>query len=198
MQNFVIRPATPDDADSLLNIYSYYVESTTVSFEVVPPSVEEFRGRIENISSRYPYLVGEYEGKIVGYTYAGVFKGRAAYDWAVETTIYLDRTCKGMGFGTALYSELKNNLVAQGILNMNSCIAVPVEDKEDEYLTMDSMKFHEAFGFELAGRFHKCGSKFGRWYDMIWMEMIIGEHVSDQPKIRYFSDIKKELYPDYE
>ena len=63
-----------------------------------------------------------------------------------------------------------------GILNLYACIAYPEE--EDEYLTKNSVRFHEHLGFKEAGRFHKCGYKFNRWYDMVWMEKLIGEHVS--------------------
>ena len=57
---------------------------------------------------------------------------------------------------------------------MNACIAYT--EQEDEYLTLDSVRFHERLGYSRVARFHKCGKKFGRWYDMIWMEKLIGEH----------------------
>ena len=82
----MIRIATKEDAKALLDIYKYYVEQTTITFEYETPSVEEFERRIENTLKKYPYLVEEEDGKIYGYTYAGPFKERAAYDWPVETT----------------------------------------------------------------------------------------------------------------
>ena len=81
------KTATKEDAKALLDIYKYYVEQTTITFEYETPSVEEFERRIENTLKKYPYLVEEEDGKIYGYTYAGPFKERAAYDWSVETTI---------------------------------------------------------------------------------------------------------------
>ena len=83
--------------------------------------------------------------------------------------------------GRVLYEALADRLKAMGILNLYACIGYP--QVEDEYLTKNSAQFHEHLGFTLAGTFHNCGYKFGRWYDMIWMEKIIGEHRPDQPDI---------------
>ena len=129
---------------------------------------------MENIMKRYPYLVIEDKGLIKGYAYAGVFKARAAYDWSCETTIYIDRNERKSGMGRMLYEALEKKLKAQGILNLYACIGYPEID--DEYLTKNSAEFHEHLGYTKVGEFHKCGYKFGRWYDMIWMEKIIGEH----------------------
>ena len=68
-----------------------------------------------------------------------------------------------------------------GILNMYACIGYP--DNEDEYLTKNSAEFHSHIGFVQVGEFHKCGYKFGRWYNMIWMEKIIGEQKKDQAPV---------------
>ena len=157
-----------------MEIYSYYVENTAISFEYVTPSLEEFRERITTITKKYPYLVLEEEGVIMGYSYAGVFKGRAAYDHCCETTIYLDRDSKGKGYGRALYEALENALKEIGIKNLYACIGDP--ETEDEYLTKNSEHFHSHMGYTKVGEFHKCGYKFGRWYNMIWMEKMIGEH----------------------
>ena len=168
-----IRSATPDDASAILGIYSYYVERTAISFEYDVPSVEEFRERIENTLKRYPYLVLEDNDVIRGYAYAGVFKDRAAYDRSCEVTIYVDRNFKGKGYGRALYEALEDALCQTEITNLYACIGDPVE--EDEYLTRDSEYFHQHMGYTKIGEFHKCGYKFDRWYNMIWMEKIISE-----------------------
>lgn len=167
----LIRSAATDDAWRLLEIYSYYVEDTAISFEYEPPSLEEFRGRISQTLEKYPYLVAEENGVIKGYAYAGVFKGRAAYDHCCEVTIYLDRDSKGNGYGRALYEALEEALKKQGIMNLYACIGDPIV--EDEYLTKNSEKFHQHMGYTKVGEFHKCGYKFGRWYNMIWMEKIL-------------------------
>jgi len=163
-----IEKITILDAAELLSIYAPYVENTAVSFEYEVPTLEEFKERIRNISSKYPYLKVVENGQILGYAYANSFKMRKAYDWSVETTIYLRQDCRRRGIGRALYEQLEQSLKNMGILNMNACIASPKE--EDEYLTNDSPRFHEAMGFELVGRFHNSGHKFNRWYDMAWME----------------------------
>ena len=84
-----IRAATPDDAEKLLEIYRYYVLNTAISFEYNAPDLEEFRARIVKTLQKYPYLVAEQEGVILGYAYAGPFVGRKAYDWSAETTVYV-------------------------------------------------------------------------------------------------------------
>ncbi len=169
-----IRNATPRDAEALLKIYGPYVKNTAISFEYEMPSVEEFQKRIEKILEKYPYLIATEDEDILGYAYAGAFYGRAAYDWSVETTIYLAPTARKKGVGRMLYETLERKLKEKGILNLYACIAYPVV--EDEYLDKNSAQFHEHMGYSKVGEFHKCGYKFGRWYNMIWMEKIIGEH----------------------
>ena len=80
-----IRTATVSDAQALLNIYAPYVEHTAITFEYDVPSVEEFASRIKHTLQKYPYLIAERNGKLLGYAYAGPFHERPAYDWAVET-----------------------------------------------------------------------------------------------------------------
>ncbi|MBR3515495.1 MAG: GNAT family N-acetyltransferase [Lachnospiraceae bacterium] len=174
MSEMIIRSATTEDAARLLEIYAYYVENTAISFECEVPSLEEFKNRIAATLEKYPYLVLEEDGLIRGYAYAGIFKGRAAYDHCCEVTIYLDRDSKRHGFARALYEELEKALRKIGIINLYACIADPIS--EDEYLTKNSEQFHQHMGYAKVGEFHKCGYKFGRWYNMIWMEKMIGEH----------------------
>ena len=170
----VIRDATPDDAGRLLEIYSYYVENTAVTYEYVPPTPAEFRARIEATEARYPYLVIEEDGAVLGYAYAGPLVRRAAADWSCEVSIYLDRSARGRGLGRQLYEALEDALKAMGIVNLYALVACP--EQPDEYLTNDSPVFHAHLGFETVGRLHRCGHKFGRWYDLLWMEKIIGQH----------------------
>ena len=169
-----IRKATKEDAHSLLDIYSYYVENTAISFEYETPSLDEFEKRIIKTLEKYPYVVIEDGGLIRGYAYAGPFHSRAAYAHCCEVTIYLDRDSKGKGYGRALYEALETALKQMGIINLYACIADP--EIEDEYLTKNSESFHKHMGYTGVGEFHKCGYKFGRWYNMIWMEKMIGEH----------------------
>jgi phosphinothricin acetyltransferase len=184
-----IRIATEEDAEQLLAIYRPYVEETAISFEYEVPTVEEFAGRIRNTLKRYPYLVAEAKGEIVGYAYASVFKERRAYDWSVETTIYLKQGCSKKGYGKKLYQTLEEMLKELHILNLNACIAVT--DCEDAHLTNNSKEFHEHMGYRLVGTFHQSGYKFQRWYDMIWMEKMIGEHTQKPEEVVPFEKSRK-------
>lgn len=178
-----IENVKPEDAKELLEIYAPYVTDTAITFEYEIPSEEEFEGRIRSIQKKYPYIKATEDGKILGYAYAACFKDRRAYDWSVETTVYVKEGCKRNGVGRALYEKLEQELKAMGILNMNACIALP--KVEDEHLTMDSIHFHKRFGFCDVGVFHDSGYKFDTWYDMIWMEKMIGEHTCNQRPVKF-------------
>lgn len=191
-REIVIREAGTEDAAGLLNIYAPYVLETAITFEYQVPSEAEFKERIRRILDRYPYIVAEADGKIIGYAYAGAFGERAAYDRAAEVTVYVEKSRRKSGAGKALYTALEKILTYQNVLNVNACIAYP--EQEDEYLTKNSAQFHEHMGYSLAGRFHKCGYKFGRWYDMIWMEKFLGEHREIPLPFRPFSEIRGEIY----
>lgn len=167
-----IRMAVLADADALLSIYRPYVEHTPITFEYTVPSSEEFGQRIARTLERYPYLVAEIQGRPAGYAYASPFKTRAAYDWSVETSVYVDQEARGRGLGTLLYGRLEELLARQHILNVNACITWP---------NPDSIRFHERLGYRIVAHFTKCGYKLGRWYDMVWMEKMLGEH-PDQPE----------------
>ena len=169
-----IRSAELSDAGRLLEIFDYYVQNTAITFDYETPSLETFRQRMVHTLERYPYLVILVDDRIEGYAYAGPFVGRAAYSWSCELTIYLDHNVQKQGLGRILYEALEARLNAMGILNLYACIGYP--EQEDEYLTTNSADFHAHLGFVNVGEFHQCGYKFGRWYHMIWMEKIIGEH----------------------
>ncbi len=180
----IIERAYEEDAAKRLEIYAPYVKKTAVSFEYKVPSVEEFAERIRKISAKYPYIKAvDNKGEILGYAYAGAFKIRSAYNWSVETTIYVRNNYRQSGIGRALYEVLEKSLQEMGVLNLNACIAYTSEP--DEYLTNDSMFFHQKLGYELVGTFHKCGYKFNKWYDMIWMEKIIGKHNTNQSDVKF-------------
>lgn len=176
-----VRLATEDDAEELLSIYRYYVEETAISYEYVTPSVDEFRMRIRRTLEKYPYFVAEKDGRILGYAYAGPFVGRAAYAWAAELTIYLDKDVKARGIGRVLYGHLEDALSKMGIQSLYACIGYPEED--DEYMTKNSAQFHEHMGYKLVGEFYNSGYKFDRWYTMIWMEKQIGTFPAPVPEV---------------
>lgn len=182
MDTAIVRDASIEDAERLLEIYAYYVTNTAISFEYEVPALKEFQNRIGNTLKRYPYLVVEKNGTIQGYAYAGSFVGRAAYGWSCELTVYLDHASRKCGLGRKIYEALEERLRDMGILNLYACIGYP--EQEDEYLNKNSAGFHAHLGFTKVGEFHKCGYKFGRWYNMIWMEKIIGEHGAGQTPVK--------------
>ena len=174
--DIIIRLATPEDAEALLGIYSYYVENTPITYELKCPTVEDFRNRIAKTLEHYPYLVAELDDsnlspltshpspQIIGYCYASRFRERAAYDHCVEMSIYIDKDAHHEGIGTALYEELEKRLYAQGIRNLYASITASAEP---------SIHFHAKHGYTKVAHFHKCGRKFDQWLDMIWMEKIL-------------------------
>lgn len=178
-----IRFAKPEDAKELLKIYAYYVTDTAISFETEVPSEEEFKLRIEEVLKSYPYILACKDDEILGYAYLHSFVGRKAYELSAETTIYLNPDKKKMGIGKKLYSVLEDIAKAQNITNLYSCIGYV--DKEDKYLNNNSAQFHEHIGFRMVGKFENCGHKFGRWYHMVWMEKIIGEHGEIKEFLRF-------------
>ncbi|RZT02310.1 GNAT family N-acetyltransferase [Cuneatibacter caecimuris] len=186
-----IRAVSVLDAEDLLRIYAPYVIKTAVTFEYEAPSVQEFANRISRTLEKYPYIAACCGKEIVGYAYAGPFQQRPAYDWTAETSIYVDESQKGMGIGKKLYQALEKILSAQNILNVCACIAYP--PAEDEFLTKSSAAFHFHMGYRFVGEFHQCGYKFGRWYNMVWMEKHIGPHPEHQPPVIAFDKIRNDI-----
>ena len=174
MSDLLIREVKIEDAKRLAEIYSYYVLNTAVSFEYEVPTAEEFKGRIENVIKKYPYLVCEMDGKVVGYAYASAYSVRDAYSWTATTSIYLDKDYRRMGIGSKLYCELNKRLKDMGIRNILAGAAFC--EKEDEFLTHDSFKFHTNQGFEKVAHMKKIGKKFDRWYDLLWMQKEIEDY----------------------
>ncbi len=169
-----IREVNIEDASSLVEIYRYYVEETAISFEYETPSIDEFKQRIRNIEKKYPYIVACIDDKIVGYAYASDFIARKAYQYCAEVTIYCDQDYRHMGLGKKLYVELEQRLKEQGIKNLYACIGYP--EVSDTYLNTNSVDFHAHLGYRFVGEFKKCGYKFNTWYNMVWMEKMIGQH----------------------
>ena len=171
-----VRAAMPQDAEQLLEIYTPFVISedcsvSNVSFELTAPSLAEFRQRIVDISSKYPYLVGEKDGQILGYVYCHPYRERLAYQWSVEVTIYLAPAGQGKGLGRVLYEAMEEILCLQGITMLYSCITLGNEH---------SIKMHEALGYRLIGTFTNSGCKNGQWLDTVWLEKQL-QACPDQP-----------------
>ena len=169
-----IRQCSFSDAVRLVEIYAPYVQDTAVSFEYAVPSTEVFKERIKNIVARYPFLVAEVDGDVVGYCYASNFKQRCAYSHCVETSIYIAKDFQGKGIGKMLYNELERQLADRGIKNIYAGIAWT--DIPNERLSHQSVEFHKRMGFSQVAHFHRCGWKFDEWYDTVWMEKLINHY----------------------
>ena len=166
----MIRPVTGDDAKAICDIYNHYVENTTVTFEEQAVSVDDMAGRIREITSLYPWLVLEEEGRVVGYAYAARWKTRASYRYSVESTIYLDRGATGRGLGSGLYAALLAILRARPVHCVVAGIALP---------NPASVALHERLGFRKVAHFNEVGRKYDRWIDVGYWELIIGDDLAD-------------------
>lgn len=155
--NTVIRPADRDDAPAIHAIYAPIVASTAISLEVDVPPVDEIADRIAAISAEFPYLAAEMDGGIAGYAYARSFRSRAAYNASVEVTVYVRSGFQGRGIARALYASLFDALRAQGRHMAFAVITLP---------NAESVRLHQAAGFEPAGVWKEAGFKFGQWHDV--------------------------------
>ena len=159
----IIRNAKPEDAGQICEIYNYYILHTIITFEEEPLSIADMRGRIEQITLKYPWIVYENHGEISGYAYAGEWKSRCAYKHSVESTVYLKKGEENLGIGSLLYAELIKKLSAMNIHAVIGGIALP---------NAASVALHEKFGFEKIGQFREVGYKFDQWIDVGYWELI--------------------------
>jgi phosphinothricin acetyltransferase len=187
--HLTLRPAVAADAEALIAIYAPYVQKTAITYEYEVPSPAEFRRRIETYSQKHPYLVAEVDGVPVGYAYASPLGSRPAFDWSVETAIYVREDCKGLGVGRALYEALESLLKEQGIRAMTAAIATVSHD--DPYLTNASIQFHLRMGFTPVATFHNAGWKFGRWYHLTCMEKAIGTYEENPPHPKSVGEMRE-------
>ena len=157
----MIRFARESDVEAMLAIYTPYVLETTVTFEYVPPTKEEFLARFQSITRKLPWLVWEEDGIVLGYAYASLPFERAAYAWCAEPSIYLRRDARGRGAGKKLYAVLESLLRAMGYV-----VSFAIITGENA----PSLAFHRGLGYVPCGKMVKCGQKFGRWLDVCWLE----------------------------
>lgn len=160
----MIRKAEISDAAAIASIYNRYVTGTDITFEEEPVPVDEMAARIAGISSCFPYLVWEEDGEVLGYCYAHAWKGRSAYRYTAETTVYLAPCAVGRGIGTALMSHLVAECRSIGLKALVACIT-------DGNAASNAL--HEKLGFRQASHFEKVGMKFGRWLDVVDYELIL-------------------------
>ena len=163
-----IRLAKPSDARSLLDIYAPYVENTAITFEYEVPTIEDFAIRIEKTLEKYPYLVAEEDGVVLGYAYASTYYARAAYDQAVELSVYVSQDARGKGVGSKLYDALEDLLDQMGYVHFLACISLPNEA---------SLALHRKRGYQQVAHFPKIGYKFNRWHDIVWLQKSLEKEV---------------------
>ena len=157
----LVRDASPADAAACAAIYAPYVTDTAISFEAEPPGDTEMAGRIAASAERHAWLVGEEDGRVVGYAYGGPFRARAAYRFATEVSVYLEAGRRGTGAGRTLYDALLERLAGLGFTEAVAAMTLPNEA---------SAGLHRAMGFETVGTFRRVGHKFGVWHDVEWLQ----------------------------
>lgn len=160
----LIRPATVADAPAIAAIYGHYVRETCVTFICREPDAAHYEDQI--VSGKYPFLVADEGGEVVGFAYAAAFRPHDAYRWDVELTIYLRPERMGQGIGSRLMSALLEELTRLGYLTAYSCVTVPNEP---------SVALHKRFGFTELGVFPSTGYKHGQWHSVLWLSKTLGE-----------------------
>jgi L-amino acid N-acyltransferase YncA len=160
-----VRAAREEDAAAIAEIYRPYVAESYVSFETEPPDAGEIGRRMAGGGDLYPWIAAEDDdGRVVGYAYASPFRPRAAYRFAVETTVYVREGAHGRGIGAALYAPLLATLERQGFTQAIGAISLP---------NAASVRLHERFGFRHAGTYVQVGWKLGRWHDVgLWQRAL--------------------------
>ncbi len=150
------------DAAACAEIYEPFVRDSAVSFEEQTPDVQEMERRITQISASHPWLVGEIENRVVGFTYASAHRARAAYRWAAEVTVYVGPGHRRRGLGRALYAALFQSLREQGMYVACAGITLPNDA---------SVGLHESLGFQPVGVYRNIGWKAGAWHDVGWWQL---------------------------
>ena len=156
-----IRRANISDSTAIVEIYNWYIENTTITFETIPVSVEEMNNRIEDKLVNYDWFVAELNDKVIGYAYYGAFRTRVAYQHTVETDIYLSPEFKGNGIGSLLYAQLFDSANDKGFREMLAVVALP---------NSDSIRFHKKMGFTEVGLMKKIGYKFNEYIDVSFLQ----------------------------
>ncbi len=162
--NGLLRLVTLADAGRIAAIYNRYIAHTTITFETEPVTVEEMRIRIETISSAFPYFVYEYDGVVLGYCYAHLWKEREAYSKTLETTVYLAPEVCYQGIGNLLMVRLIEDCRFRGYHALIACVTAD---------NLSSLRFHQSLGFRQVSIFSEVGRKFDRWLDVIDLELVL-------------------------
>jgi phosphinothricin acetyltransferase len=157
-----LRRGTRDDLPRIVEIYNHYVEQSVATFDTTIHAVADREAWFEEFGAdRHQLFVLEEAGRVIGYAYSGRMRPRAAYDRSVETTIYLAPAAVGRGLGEPLYRHLLDALARTDVHRAYGVVTVP---------NPGSIALHERLGFAEVGRLTECGHKFGRWWDVVWLE----------------------------
>ena len=175
-----IRVATERDAEQIAAIYAPNVTDTVISFELEPPDADEMRRRIGLTLKRYPWLVCERQARLLGYAYAGAHSSRAAYQWAVDVSVYVHEDARRRGVGRALYRSLFAALRLQGFYNAYAGATLP---------NPGSVGLHESVGFRSVGVYGGIGYKMGAWHDVVWWHLPLRERVADPVPPAYLPSV---------
>jgi L-amino acid N-acyltransferase YncA len=159
-----IRTATEADGAACAAVYAPYVTDTVITFELEPPSAEDFATRIATANERHAWLVLEDAGRVVGYAYGGTYLPRAAYRWACEVSVYLEMDRRRTGAGRMLYEALLHRLTERGFLTFIAGMTLPNAASEG---------LHRAMGFEPVGTYRRIGYKFAAWHDVAWTQLVL-------------------------
>jgi L-amino acid N-acyltransferase YncA len=174
VSGLILRDAQEDDMAAVQAIYAHHVAHGLASFEETPPDLEEMRRRRADILTRgLPYVVVEIGGKIGGYAYAGPYRLRPAYRYAVEDSVYVAPDCVGKGAGRLALGTIIDRCTQAGFRQMVAVIG----DSGNE----PSIALHERLGFHRAGLLTAVGFKFGRWLDSVLMQRALGDGGSSLP-----------------
>jgi phosphinothricin acetyltransferase len=176
----IIRMATPDDGEQIAAVYAPSVTSTVISFEMEPPGTPEMTRRVTEALLKHPWLVAVRDGEVLGYARGGQYKDRAAYQWSVETSVYIRTTAHRSGLGRALYGVLFDLLVLQGFFMAYAGVTLP---------NPASVGLHESLGFTPVGVYRTAGYKFGAWHDVGWWQRPLQPLVLGPPAPRPIMEI---------
>jgi L-amino acid N-acyltransferase YncA len=157
---FAVRDATVLDLPAIVKVYNYYVETSTATFDEEPQTLEQRLEWFERHGDRYPVLVAELNGVVVGWASISPFSERPAYRLTVESSVYVHFQHIGRGFGTKLMTELIARAKSLGY----HCMVARIADGNE-----DSIRLHEKLGFRRVGTMEEVGYKFGRWLNVAIM-----------------------------
>lgn len=180
----LIRPARVTDATKLLSIYEPYIKESTITFEEIVPTREEFKNRMKKTLQTHPFLVAEEKGIVVGYVYAHFYNSRSAYQRTAESTIYVQKDKKRNSIGCRLSQVLEKILVQQGVRQVLACVTAE---------NSSSISFHQKCGYQIVGKFSKVGYKMDHWCDIVWLQKELPELPDQSNEFIPFAQLKVDI-----